>query len=238
MSRKVVPLTLDLLRALPGPCRSCVFWELDPVRRGRVADPAVEKAAWIEEVLEEWGSCGRVMLVDDVPVGHVVYAPAAYVPGAAGFPTAPVSADAVLLTTVYVDPAATGGGLGRMLVQGMARDLVERGNGIRAVEAFADTRRPGVLRPPGAACTVPVGFLDAVGFATHRAHGTTPRMRMELRTTLTWKTEMEAALERLVGAVRPVRKPAKVAGPKATRGPAVKPARRPSAAPPRAGQAM
>ena len=55
------------------------------------------------------------------------------------FPTAPVSADAVLLTQVYVAPDARRGGLGRMLVQGMARDLIERG-GIKAVEAFGDTR--------------------------------------------------------------------------------------------------
>jgi hypothetical protein len=65
---------------------------------------------------------------------------------------------------------------------------------------------------------VPVDFLGGVGFKTHRAHSTTPRMRMELRSALTWKDEVEAALERLVGAVRPMRKPAKVAGPKATRG--------------------
>ena len=41
----------------------------------------------------------RVLLVDDEPVGYLVYAPAAYVPGAAAFPTAPVSPDAVLMTT-------------------------------------------------------------------------------------------------------------------------------------------
>ena len=35
---------------------------------------------------------------------------------------------------------------------------------------------------------------------------TTPRMRMELRSTLTWKDEVEAALERLLGVVRPAHK--------------------------------
>jgi len=210
MSRKIVRLTLDHLDALPSPCRSCLFWELDPVRRERVEDPCAEKDAWVSEVLREWGSCGRVALVDDVAVGYLIYAPAAFVPGAAAFPTAPVSADAVLLTTAYVEPDAAGGGLGRMLVQGMARDLIERG-GIRAVEAFGDTRG-------GGRCVVPVDFLGSVGFKTHRAHSTTPRMRMELRSALTWKDEVEAALERLLGAVRPLRKPAKVPGPKATRG--------------------
>jgi hypothetical protein len=32
-------------------------------------------------------------------------------------------------------------------------------------------------------------------------------MRMELRTAITWKSEVEAALERLVEAVRPAPKP-------------------------------
>src|SRR6478735_12790695 len=125
MSRKVVRLTLDHLEEFAAPCRSCLFWELDPVRRERVVDACPEKDAWVSEVLREWGSCGRVVLVDDRPAGYAVYAPAAFVPGAAGFPTAPVSPDAVLLTTAYVDPAHRGGGLARMLVQAMAADLIK-----------------------------------------------------------------------------------------------------------------
>ncbi|WP_435741747.1 GNAT family N-acetyltransferase [Nocardioides sp. SYSU DS0663] len=200
MSRKVVRLTLDHLDQLTGPCRECLFWELDPVRRGRVDDPAAEKHAWLSEVLREWGSCGRVVLVDEEPVGHAVYVPAAFAPGAAGFPTAPVSADAVLLASLHVDRRHAGGGLGRMLVQGMARDLIQRG-GIRAVEAFGTT---GAV---GGGCVVPAGFLSSVGFGTLRPHPLHPRMRMELRSALTWKDEVEAALERLVDAVRPVPQP-------------------------------
>jgi GNAT superfamily N-acetyltransferase len=205
MSRKIVRLTLDHLDALEAPCRSCLFWELDPVRRGRVEDARAEKNAWMSEVLREWGSCGRVALVDDVPVGWIGYAPEAFVPGAAGFPTAPVSPDAVLLTTVWVDPRHRGGGLARMLVQGMARDLVRRG-GFGSIEAFGD------VKGRSGRCVLPVEFLGSVGFKTHRAHPTTPRMRMELRTAVSWKGEVEAALERLVHGLRPA--------PKATRGPA------------------
>jgi hypothetical protein len=87
-----------------------------------------------------------------------------------------------------------------MLVQGMARDLIERG-GIAAVEAFGDTRGPG--RPEARHCVTPVDFLTGVGFKTQRAHAITPRMRMDLRTTLSWREELEGALERLLGAVRP-----------------------------------
>jgi len=88
MSRKVVRMTLDHLAELDAPCRSCVFWELDPVRRGRVDEPAAEKEAWMSEVLRDWGSCGRVLLMDDRAVGYALYAPPAYLPGAGAFPTA------------------------------------------------------------------------------------------------------------------------------------------------------
>jgi GNAT superfamily N-acetyltransferase len=203
MSRKVVRMTLDHLAELDGPCRSCVFWELDPVRRGRVDEPAAEKEAWMSAVLRDWGSCGRAILVDDRAVGYALYAPPAYLPGAGAFPTAPVSTDAVLLSAVYVEPGSRGGGLGRMLIQGMARDLIERG-GISAVEAFGDTRGPG--RPGVRTCLMPVDFLTSVGFKTQRAHATTPRMRMDLRTALSWREELEGALERLLGAVRPAPK--------------------------------
>jgi GNAT superfamily N-acetyltransferase len=203
MSRKVVRMTLDHLAQLDAPCRACVFWELDPVRRDRVDEPAAEKEAWMSEVLRDGGSCGRVVLVDDKPVGYALYAPPAYLPGAGAFPTAPISSDAVLLSTVYVEPSARGGWLGRMVVQGMARDLIQRG-GIAAVEAFGDTRGPG--RPGTRSCLTPVDFLTSVGFKTQRAHATAPRMRMDLRTALSWREELEGALERLLGAVRPAPK--------------------------------
>lgn len=206
MSRKVVRLTVDNFSAINAPCTSCLLWELDPVRRARVAegDALAEKQAWISMVLRDWGSCGRVVLVDDEPVGYVMYAPPAFVPGADGYPTAPVSADAVLMTTAYVVPKHRGGGLARMLVQGMARDLMERqsfAEGLRAVECFGDahpdqrmTTHRGLL---------PVGFLGSVGFKTQRNHRATPRMRMDLATALRWRDEVELALDRLLSAVRP-----------------------------------
>ena len=136
MTRRVTRLTPDLLRELrerglgggaPGTgCGSCLRWELEPVHAGRLADAeeaAAEKDAWLSLVLREWGSCGRVALVDDVPVGVAIYAPPAFVPGAALHPTAPVSSDAVVLTAVHVSPAERGGGLGRLLVRAMAEGI-------------------------------------------------------------------------------------------------------------------
>ena len=48
MSRRVANLTLDNLSDLPVRCRSCVFWELDPVAgqaAARSGDTELEKEA-------------------------------------------------------------------------------------------------------------------------------------------------------------------------------------------------
>ena len=67
-----------------------------------------------------------------------MYAPPAYVPRSVAFATSPVSPDAVLLMTAQVLPEFAGGGLGRMLLQAMAKDLTRRG--VKAIEAFGDTK--------------------------------------------------------------------------------------------------
>ncbi|MFJ2844335.1 GNAT family N-acetyltransferase [Streptomyces griseofuscus] len=204
MGRRLVPLTLDNLQDLPQRCRSCVFWELDPVSgeaavKGGTA--TVEKESWISAVLLDWGSCGRVVYVDDAPVGYVLYAPPAYVPRSAAFPTSPVSPDAVQLITAFIKPGYQGQGLGRVLVQTVAKDLLRRG--FKAIEAFGDAR----WKEP--ACLLPADHLLAVGFKTVRQHPLHPRLRLELRSTLSWKEDVEMAIDRLLGAVQkePVLRP-------------------------------
>lgn len=202
MSRRLVQLNADNLGDLPVACRSCAFWELDPVRRRRAresGDLAAEKETWLSHVLLEWGSCGRVAYVDGDPAGYVLYAPPVFVPGADSFPTAPASPDAVLLMTAMVFPEYTDAGLGRMLFQSVAKDLIQRG-GIRAIEAFGDHL---AVRGEFGGCVLPAEFLLRVGFKTQRGHARYPRMRLELKSVLTWREEVEVALERLIGVVRP-----------------------------------
>ena len=201
MSRRITRLTVDTLADLPDDVRTCLHWERDPVRRAeveRAGEAAAEKEAWVSAVLLELGSCGRVLYVDDQPAGFVLYAPPAYFPGSASYPTAPVSEDAVQLATARVLDGYGGGGLGRVLMQAMARDLVKRG-GVRAVESFA------VRGQPTDGCPLPAEFLQRVGFKTQRPHPRHPRLRLDLKSVLTWREEVEAALTRILGAVRPGR---------------------------------
>jgi GNAT superfamily N-acetyltransferase len=203
MLRRLANLTLDNFEDLPRRCRRCVYWELDPISRDRaerVGDPALEKEAWLSATLLDWGSCGQIAYVDNAPAGFACYAPPRYLPRGFAFPTSPVSADAVLLTTVYVAPTFGSTGVGRALVQAAARDLLRRG--IKAVEAFGEDIH--AMAPRSAvdtACVVPGDFLRAVGFKTVRAHQRYPRLRLNLETALSPAQSVEYAIAELFEAV-------------------------------------
>jgi hypothetical protein len=200
LSRRLASITLDNLDDLPTRCRRCVFWELDAVSQARAleaSETSLEKESWVSGVLLQWGSCGKIVYVDGVAAGFMLYAPPQYVPRSLAFPTSPVSADAVLLMTAHIIAEFTGAGLGRMLVQGLVKDLSRRG--IRAVEAFGD------LKPDGLSCVIPADYLLAVGFKTVRTHIRYPRLRLEIKTAMSWREDVEVALERLLGSMTPER---------------------------------
>jgi hypothetical protein len=195
MSRQIVPVTYETLTDLPLPCADCVFWELGPVSglaAAAAGPPVAAKRSWLTSTASGWGPCGQLAYVDQVPVGFIMYAPPAYVPRAGAFPTAPVASDAVLLMTMRILAEHRGGGIGRVLVQSMAKDLVKRG--VRAIEAYGAVAD---------CCVLPVGYLESVGFVTVRDHPRYPRLRLDLRSTLSWREDVEGAWERLVGVVRP-----------------------------------
>jgi GNAT superfamily N-acetyltransferase len=190
MTIRVSGLTLDNVDDLPTPCRSCVLWEY-----GKRATDDDVKDEWISAVLLDWGPCGRVAYVDDQPAGYVMYAKPRYLDGGM-FSMSAVGADAIVMTTLQVLPEYRGAGLGRLLVQAVAKDAVRR-RGIRAVEAFGDH----LGRTGG--CVVPADFLTEVGFKTVRPHPRYPRMRLDLRSLVWWRGELGDALERWLGAIRP-----------------------------------
>jgi GNAT superfamily N-acetyltransferase len=199
VSRRLVNLTLDNLGDLTPRCRSCVFWELDPAAGAQAcADGSgeLEKEAWVSDTLLEWGCCGQLVYVDGAPAGHLLYAPPAYVPRSLAFPTSPVSPDAVLLMSAHVAEEFRGGGVGRMLVQGLARDVMRRG--IRAVEAFG---RATDLRGAELHCLPPVDYLLSVGFKTVRPHPKTPRLRLDIRSIVSWREDAGYAVERLLASI-------------------------------------
>lgn len=231
MSARITPLRLEAFEQLPKHARRCVFWEVDPSTLGgddHLADPEFEKEAWLSMVMLEWGSCGQMALscesddegfggpVDDVEapcLGYAFYAPPRAVPRARLFPSGPVSADAVLLTSMGVEAGADIGGLSGGLVTAVVGDLVRRG--VRALEAFGRTAEAAELVDPEMVapelrlavealgdcsadqCILEADFLTDVGFVVVSPHRYFPRLRLELEQGLGWKADVEAALERL-----------------------------------------
>lgn len=231
MSARITPLRLEAFEQLPKHARRCVFWEVDPSTLGgddHLADPEFEKEAWLSMVMLEWGSCGQMALscepddegfggpVDDVEapcLGYAFYAPPRAVPRARLFPSGPVSADAVLLTSMGVEAGADIGGLSGGLVTAVVGDLVRRG--VRALEAFGRTAEAAELVDPERVtpelrlavealgdcsadqCILEADFLTDVGFVVVSPHQYFPRLRLELEQGLGWKADVEAALERL-----------------------------------------
>ena len=179
-----MPVTAEALSSIAVPCARCTFWERGPVLVPPcAAGPSAEatKEQWLNQTAFDWGPCGWLAQVDGAPVG--------YVPRAHAFPTAPTSPDAVLLVTVQVAPEHRGNGLGRALVRAAAADLV--GRGVRAMEAYAS--------PSPADCLLASGFLTEVGFTPVRDHAVVPRLRLDLRTTVTWREDVEGVWARLGG---------------------------------------
>lgn len=221
-----MPLRLEAFEQLPKHARRCVFWEVDPatLRGGDyLPDPEFEKEAWLSMVMLEWGSCGQVAARtavgdsesdDEQPcLGYVLYAPPRAVPRAQLFPTGPVSADAVMLTSMAIEPGQTDL-LPHSLIGQVVNELVRRG--VRALEAFGRTAEATELLDPDAVdpevgpaievlgdcsfdqCMIDADFLLDVGFTVVAPHRYFPRLRLELDKGLGWKAEVEAALERLL----------------------------------------
>ncbi|MBA0046764.1 acetyltransferase [Mycobacteroides sp. LB1] len=233
MSARIVPLRLDGFEQLPKHARRCVFWEVDPATVGdrqHLSDPEFEKEAWLSMVMLEWGSCGQLAVTGPqtrpTTAGYAFYAPPGVVPRARLFPTAPVSADAILLTSLGVEPGHESDGLPHSIIASVVTELVRRG--VRALEAFGRTSEalelcggsvPDPLRPGGLStvrhseaadvlgectieqCMIDVNFLKDVGFTVVAPHQHFPRLRMELDSGIGWKAEVEAALERLLESV-------------------------------------
>ncbi|MCV7398605.1 acetyltransferase [Mycobacterium fragae] len=225
MTARITPLQLEAFDQLPKHARRCVFWEVDPATLGKddhLADPEFEKEAWLSMVMLEWGSCGQVATATPAEcgqseppcLGYAFYAPPRAVPRAHRFPTAPVSADAVLLTSMRVEPGPAADDLPYSLIARVVDELVRRG--VRALEAFGRTDAVAELLDPQAVdpdvapvlealgdcsvehCVIGADFLRDVGFVVVAPHRYFPRLRLELDKGLGWKAEVEAALERLL----------------------------------------
>jgi hypothetical protein len=203
--RDLRPLTPDRVGDLVGTCAPCTFWQTVP-RNGHGDDRAALDllADWVDTVTTDWGTPGRVAYVDGRAAGHVLIAPARYVPRLAAFPTSPSDPSTLMLVTavtaVTAEPYA-GRGLRKVLLQSAAKDALH--HRVRSLEVVG--ARP--LAVSKHACVLDVDVLEKAGFRVERDHPTYPRLRLDLRRVITLRDEAAAAVARAfsrVPGLRPV----------------------------------
>jgi GNAT superfamily N-acetyltransferase len=192
-SRRIRPLTAADVPRLPDPCASCTFWEagLTDLATSSEHHTGV-KQAWAERVTARWGHCGVMAVHEDRMIGYLMLAPPAVVPRLSAFASTPVSQDAAVVVSAHVVEEFRGKGLGRQLVQAAAAAVARRD--IRALEAVGTYH-------DGPSCMLPTGWLESVGFTVVRAHPVTPRLRLDLQSTVRWRPDLSAAWHRLTGLV-------------------------------------
>ena len=160
---------------LPECCGDCVFWQ-----RTRTPAKASAKRRWARTAVRRFGPWGRVLHEQGVFRGMIQYGPRALFPRTRMMPAGPASADAAIVTCVYLGEVDRAGTCERLFLEALA-DL--QGRGIAAVEAF------GINYPDDVPTDDRFGahhtlfdrtFLGHLGFDPVRAAGQVVLMRLEL----------------------------------------------------------
>lgn len=194
MDSRLHPLTQDTLAALHPGAATGLFWEMEPGPRARVeqaGEQRFEKEAWLATQLTDYGTCGFILDFPEGAPATILYCSPAAAPGALSLPTAPVSDDAQLITSLFIDPRHSGRGMESILIDSAVMDLTSRG--FAAVEAFglrgdveyfaADEEIDDVIAVVAQREEIGllgVDQLEGAGFRVQREHPVLPRMRLEL----------------------------------------------------------
>jgi GNAT superfamily N-acetyltransferase len=191
---RVEVLTADRLVRLPDPCRGCLFWETGGPRPidipTRTRGVSAEKLAWWRDrESEDETVLGRIIEVDGGVAAWAMVGPGTMLTRwRRSFP--PPGRDALLITTLWVEPEHRGRGLGRLLVRAVLKEALDRD--LRGVEAYGDRR------PRDGGCVLPGTWLLHVGFAVDREHPRYPLLRIDTRSTV----RLLEPLEQMVGHAR------------------------------------
>lgn len=189
MNDRIRPLTGELIEHLPTPCRTCLFWELADAPRGpqpnRAAEVAEAKLLYHRAVELDWGPPGLLVRSDGRTLAFTTFVPAEQAHRTRRLGSVP-SDDALVLTTMWVDPDVRGTGIASTLLHRVLRQAHDLG--LRAVEATA-------TRGGDGPCLLPEAFLLASGFVVHHQHVRHPLLRLDLRQTVRWQDAMEHALK-------------------------------------------
>ena len=149
-------ISRENLSEIPNPCRTCLYWEEPAVNQcGKELSDAeriqreARKAAWFQATLGEFGSCGKILYVNNKPVGYAQYSTSVRLPNIQAYGVKELGTEqkgVVFISCLYIsDKKFRGRGLGRRLLDHVIEDLGQRG--FKAVETIA--RRGSTNNPSG-----------------------------------------------------------------------------------------
>ncbi|MCU9519760.1 hypothetical protein N7326_07770 [Corynebacterium sp. ES2794-CONJ1] len=174
---------------------SGLFWELSPhaLREFR-GDPVLEKEAWLMQSLLQLGRCGLNYRLEHTleysAQATLLFTPGDRVPGQVVFPTAPVSPEAWLISSVHIHPLLKDTGLEATLIAAACSYLSQEK--IPAVEIYGyhpralaakdkedrgDKEVTARIEDFG---LVEVNIAQGCGFKIHQPHPIFPRLRLKL----------------------------------------------------------
>ncbi len=148
---------------IPHPCRSCLYWEFpgqfEELRRQKPEVVSEKKRKWFMRTLKEFGSCGKVVYKNKVPIGYTQYGPSSRLPQARNYRSGSLGRIAdgtIFLSCLYLsEEKIRRRGVGTELLNSVIIGLRERS--FRAIETFA--RRASANNPSG-----PLKFYLRRGF--------------------------------------------------------------------------
>lgn len=186
---RVVPLRAGTLEPLHPAAAASVFWELDPLTT-QVTHPEIDKEAWLV-AMSYWQDTVGFSIVDvstEEALATILYCPAADAPGALRMPTAPVSKDAWLVTSLHVDDSVRRRGWESVLLDSVIGAATSAG--IPALEVFGVRLGPEHSAPSPACADLvakaevigltELAILESAGFQVEADHPVLPRLRLTL----------------------------------------------------------
>ncbi|MFP3985174.1 MAG: N-acetyltransferase family protein [Candidatus Bathyarchaeia archaeon] len=151
MQASIKDLTIQNIKDIPEPCRACLYWE-KPAFEGKntkTEKKEHEKAAWFAKTLKEFGNCGKILYVDNMPVGYAQYSTCNRLPKVQDYGAEKLDKaieKVAFISCLYISKENfRGKRLGVKLLNEVIDDLKKRG--FEAVETFA--RKGSTNNPSG-----------------------------------------------------------------------------------------
>lgn len=144
---------------------------------------------WLRAAQDAWGLCGVAVLHGADMRGHVLVCPAVNVPMRGPYAREGASADAAVLMRwcLGTGPLAGDSAVAQRLLEHLAAEMSRRG--LAGLEVAASRARPTCTRPSAA-------WLADHGFRPLREGPTTVTMRLDLRSTCSWRKAWAAQVAR------------------------------------------